>query len=392
MRAVLDLEVIRSRFPAVSADDRVVHADAPGGTQAVDVAIEAIAGHLRTGTANQHGVFATSIAVDERCAEVRRKMAAFTGGDQAGIVFGPNMTTLTFHLARAFGRTLDPGDEIVCTRLDHDANVTPWVQAAERAGASVRWVGLDARTGRLRVDELGDLVGPRTRLVAFPRASNALGTLVDPAPFVEAADRVGAITFMDAVHAAPHVPLEREADGVDVLACSPYKFFGPHAGVLSADPELLVRLDPDKVRPAPDTGPERWQTGTASFEAIVGIGAAIDHLDEIGMAAIGDHETALTHRFLEGLSDLPGVTLHGPASDQDRTPTFAVTVDGRSPEEVARHLARRRIHVWHGHYYAIEPMRALGLLEHGGAVRIGFVHYHGPADVDRVLAALAELG
>lgn len=390
---MLDLPTIRSRFPALSGTRRhVVHADAPGGTQAVDAVIEAMAGHLQDGTANQHGVFAASRAVDELCAQVRDEAATFTGGDPAGVVFGPNMTTLTFHLARAVAEILRSGDEVVCTRLDHDANVTPWVRAAERSGAAVRWVGLDVDSGRLDVDRLGDVVGPRTRLIAFPRASNALGTLVDPAPFVEAARSVGAWTFMDAVHAAPHVPLDRADDGVDVLACSPYKFFGPHAGILSADPELLAQLQPDKVRPAPDTGPERWQTGTASFEAIAGTGAAIGYLREVGMGAVRDHETALTERFLDGLEALGHVTLHGPGTAGGRTPTFAVTVDGHPPVEVASHLAARDIHVWHGHYYAVEPMRALGLLEHGGAVRIGFVHYHGPGDVDRVLEALSELG
>lgn len=389
MRSVLDLSKIRPRFPALTPG--VVHADAPGGTQAVDVAIEAMAEHLRQGTANQHGVFATSERVDALCADARWATAAFTGGDPDGIVFGPNMTTLTFHLARAVARELEEGDELVCTRLDHDANVTPWVRAAEASGATVRWVELDPASGTLCVDELPDVVTERTRVIAFPRASNALGTLVDPSPFVAAARDVGAWTFMDAVHAAPHVPLERASDGVDVVACSPYKFFGPHAGVLSGDPRLLARLSPDKVRPAPDAGPERWQTGTASFEAIAGTAAAIGYLDELGMDAIGAHETELTGRFLAGLDDLGHVTLHGPTATGQRTPTFAVTVDGHAPEAVAARLAARGIHVWHGHYYAVEPMLALGLLERGGAVRIGFVHYHGPDDVDRVLHALAEL-
>ena len=389
MRCVLDLSDIRARFPALRPG--VVHADAPGGTQAVGTAIAAMAEHLREGTANQHGVFGASQRVDELCSEARDAVAAFTGGDPAGVVFGPNMTTLTFHLARAVGRELRAGDEVVCTRLDHDANVTPWVSAAEAAGATVRWVDVDPGTGTLDTDSLAGLVGDRTRLIAFPRASNALGTVVDPAPFVSAARAVGAWTFMDAVHAAPHVPLDRRSEGVDVVACSPYKFFGPHAGVLSADPEVLAALSPDKVRPAPDTGPERWQTGTASFEAIAGTTAAIRYLEQVGMDAVGAHERELTRRFLEGTGGLEHITLHGPSGVDDRTPTFAITVDGRTPDAVARHLADRGIHVWHGHYYAVEPMRALDLLERGGAVRIGFVHYHGPDDVDRVLAALDEV-
>ncbi|CAN5176477.1 cysteine desulfurase-like protein [soil metagenome] len=436
---MLDVEALRARFPALAAADgdgrRVVHADAPGGTQVPETVVTAMADYLRNCNANQHGPFERSRRTDALCAKVREQAASFLGGDAGGVVFGPNMTSLTFHFSRALGSaegawaggdttdsaegawaggdTTDSaegawaggdttasaegatvrvgrGDELVCTRLDHDANVSPWLALAERTGAVVRWVPL-ASDGTLVTAALDEVVTPRTRLVAFPRASNALGTLVEPAPFVAAARAVGALTFMDAVHAAPHVALDQVRDGVDVLVCSPYKFFGPHAGILSADPALLASLRPDKARPAPDAGPERWQTGTAPFEAIAGVGAACDYLAEVGMAAIREHEVSLSRRFLDGLERLPHVRLHGPRDPRRRTPTFAVTLDGRDPAAAAEQLAARGVHVWSGHYYAVEPMRALGLLDHGGAVRVGFAHYHGPADVDRVLEALAEL-
>ncbi len=386
----LDLEQISARFPALAQP--VVHADAPGGTQVPTDVIEAIADYLRMSNANSHGVFATSTATDALCERVRGQVARFVGGVPDGVVFGPNMTTLTWHFARAFGARLGPDDELVCTQLDHDANVAPWLAAARRTGARVRFVHLDAATGTLQVDALDEVVNERTRLVAFTAASNALGTIVDPRPFVAAARRVGALTFLDAVHAAPHVQLDQRGWGVDVLVCSPYKFFGPHLGVLSADPAVLSGLVPDRLRPAPDAGPERWQTGTAQFELIAGTGAALAYLDEVGgPAAIAQHEAALSRRFLDGLADIPRFRLHGIARPEGRTPTFALTADDSHPDTLAAHLAERGVYAWSGDYYALEVMRALGLAERGGALRIGFVHYHGPGDVDRVLAALAGI-
>jgi cysteine desulfurase family protein (TIGR01976 family) len=391
----LDLSRIRARFPALAETDGfgrpVVHADAPGGTQAVDRAIDAMAEHLRTGSANQHGAFPISVRTDALVDDVRRAAAGFLGSDPDGIVFGPNMTSLTFHLANALDACVGPGDNLVCTQLDHDANVSPWLQLAARTGAEVRWVTLDRDTGRLRCDDLERLVDGRTRVVAFPGASNALGTVVDPAPFVTAAKAVGALTVMDAVHLAPHRPIDRTAAGIDVVVCSPYKFFGPHAGVLAAAPKLLGFLSPQKLRPAPDHGPERWQTGTASFEAIAGTGGALAYLDELGFDAIVAHEQTLTRRFLDGVASMGHVTLHGPAEVDGRTPTFALTVDGWTPQAVAETLGAEGVNVWAGHYYALEPIRALGLLDAGGAVRVGFVHYHGDDDVDRVLEAIGEL-
>ncbi|MBW3606520.1 MAG: cysteine desulfurase-like protein, partial [Actinobacteria bacterium] len=390
---MLDVSDIRRRFPALratTADGRsVVHADAPGGTQVPEHVIAAMGDYLRAGSANAHGAFPTSRATDALCDSVRAQAAAFVDGWPDGIVFGPNMTTLTLHLADALASELSADDRLVCTRLDHDANVAPWLHLAERTGAAIDWVDLDVERGTLDLDTLR--VDAATRLIAFPAASNALGTVVDPAPFVEAAASVGAITFMDAVHTAPHTPITQRASGVDVVVCSPYKFFGPHAWILSADPNMLERWKPSKVRPAPDHGPQRWQNGTAAFEAIAGVGAACSYIDEIGLAAIEDHERHLTTRFLAALDALDHVRLHGVAQAEGRTPTFAVTVVGYPPVDVARQLADDGIYVWAGHYYAIEPLRRLGLLDRGGAVRIGFVHYHGPDDVDRVLAALDRL-
>ncbi len=391
---MIDLDDVRSRFPALraaTADGRpVVHADAPGGTQVPEQVIAAIGGYLRVGNANAHGEFPTAQATDELCERVRAQAATFLDGWPDGIVFGPNMTTLTMHVADAFAAEITPGDRIVCTRLDHDANVAPWLHLAERTGAAIDWVDLDPATGTLDLDTLS--VDASTRLVAFPAASNALGTVVDPAPFVAAARAAGARTFMDAVHAAPHVRLAQREAGIDMLVCSPYKFFGPHAGILSADPALLASLTPRRVRPSPDSGPERWQNGTAAFEAIAGVGAALEYIADVGMTAIADHERGLTARFIAGLDALDHVRLFGVAGVERRTPTFAVVVDGHTPADVARRLAEDGIYVWDGHYYALEPMRRLGLLDSGGAVRIGFVHYHGSDDVDRVLEALDRLG
>jgi cysteine desulfurase family protein (TIGR01976 family) len=392
----LDLAAVRRRFPALSLPGPgglpPVHADAPGGTQVLDSVVDAMRDYLVERNGNSHGPFPASRATDRMCEEVRAQAGVFLGSQPEGIVFGQNMTTLTLHFSHAFSATLRAGDEIVCTRLDHDANVAPWLLAAERCGATVRWIQITAE-GRLDLETLGQAITARTRLVAFPAASNALGTLVDPEPLVAAAREVGARTFCDGVHAAPHVPLDRVGMGVDVLVCSPYKFFGPHAGLLAADPALLADLNPEKVRPAPDAGPERWQTGTSSFEAIAGTGAALSYLSEIGMDRIRAHEALLSGRFLDGLAQIRHTRLYGPPGPWDRTPTFSLTVAGLTPGAVSERLAARGIYTWSGHYYAVEPLRALGLLEPGaGAVRIGFTHYHGSADVDRVLEALHDLG
>jgi len=295
---VFDVDTIRGRFPALRAttDDGhdIVHAAAPGGTQAVDLAIDAMAGHLREGTTNAHAPFPMSHRLDGMVAGVRVQVGTFLDSEAESVIFGPNMTSLTFHLAHALADRVGSSANIVCTRLDHDANVAPWQLLAGRSGAELRFVGIGADS-RMDTSQLDRVVDDRTALVAFPGASNAFGTLVDPAPFVDAARAVGALTFMDAVHLAPHGPVARRAAGIDVVACSPYKFFGPHSGLLAMEPALIESLQPDKVRPSPATGPDKWQMGTAAFETIAGIGGALTYLDELGWDPIVAQELSLIH-------------------------------------------------------------------------------------------------
>ncbi len=384
----LDLDTVRARFPALAAYPETVHTCAPGGTQILGSVLDAMRDAAVTANANQHSAFAASQRVDVLCDDARARYGRLLGTQPESIVFGPNMTTLAFHLSHALDEVLATGGEIVCTRLDHDANVAPWLGLAERTGATVRWIDI-TDDGLIDPASVDTAITPRTRLVTFPLASNALGTVVDPAPIVAAARAVGALTVVDAVHGAPHLPVDRRSMDVDVVFCSPYKFFGPHAGVMAADPELLARIAPDKVRPSPDTGPERWQTGTASFETIAGSAAAATYLlEEVTLPQIVAHERGIAEAFLTGLAERPAWTLHGPATVDGRTPTFALTHASVDPQTVAKVFADHDVNVYAGHYYAVEPMARLGLLDRGGAVRIGFVHYHGPADVQQVLAAM----
>ncbi len=412
----LDPTALRLRFPALGRtgeDGRpIVFADAPGGSQVPQTVIDAIAGHLRSGISNTHGVFAASEETDALITEARSAAADITGADPGEIVFGPNATTLLLHLSRSFGRTLGPGDEVVVTKLDHDANVRPWVLAAEDAGATVRWVDIRDEDVTLDLASYDSLLSDRTRLVAFTLASNAVGTIPPAAELVRRAHAAGALVAVDGVHMAQHRTLDLHGLDADVLACSPYKFFGPHLGVLAVRRELLERWTPYKLRPAPDEAPDRWETGTQNHEGLAGMAAAVDYLADVGRAsrepvddtrrsavtaaydAIARHEQALSRRFLAGLGDLPQVRLWGvddPARLDERTPTFAIRVGDQDPLKTATELGRRGIYVWDGHYYAITVMERLGLLDTGGAVRIGFCHYHSADDVDRVLEALAEL-
>jgi cysteine desulfurase family protein (TIGR01976 family) len=300
------------------------------------------------------------------------------------------MTSLTLAFSAAVGRTLRPGDEIVLTRLDHDANVAPWLIAAERAGATVRFAEPPDRASlALPAAAVEEHLTERTRWVAVTAASNAVGTIPDLPGIVAAAHAVGARVYVDAVHHAPHRRISVRELGCDVLACSPYKWFGPHAGLLVArDPDLLAELDPDKLRPSPDTVPERWETGTPAFEVIAGIAAAARYLLELDWEAVRAHEEALLARMLDGLRAIPGVTIHGDAPD--RTATVMFTLTGHDAQAIAEHLSSRRVAVWDGNYYALEISRLLGL-EPAGAVRAGIVHYNEAWEVDRLLAGVAEL-
>ncbi len=397
--APLDVASIRARFPALRGANPPAFLDGPGGSQVPESVIEAMADCLRETNANLGGAFETSIEAVELVERGRAAAADFTGSEPEEIAFGANMTTLNFQLAHAVARTLEPGDEIVVTSLDHDANVSPWLLVASDQDLVVRTAPLRLEDVTLDLDALEALLGERTRVVAFTLASNAVGSLVDAARVVAAAHAVDALAWADAVHLAPHRRLDRAGLGLDVLLCSPYKFFGPHLGIAAIRRELAERLPADRVRPADEWPPgHRFETGTQSHEAIAGTTAAIDYLRTLGEGEldrayerIDAHEQALARRFLDGLPD--GVRLYGiadPARVGERTPTFCLQVEGLEPRELAGLLAREDVYVWDGDYYALEPMRALGLGREG-AVRIGFLHYTTIDEVDRTLAALERL-
>jgi cysteine desulfurase family protein (TIGR01976 family) len=392
---VLDLTAVRSHFPALASG--AAFFDGPGGSQVPQSVIDAVAGYLRDSNANLGGAFRTSRGSDEVLKRARAAAADFTGGEPEGIAFGANMTTLNFQLAHAVARTLEPGDEIVVTALDHDANVSPWLVVAGDHDLVVRTAPLRADDVTLDVEGLEALIHERTRVVAFTLASNAVGSIPDAARIAAAAHGAGALAWADGVHLAPHRRLRARELGLDVALCSPYKFFGPHLGIAAIRPDLAESLPADRVRPASEDPPgHRFEAGTQSHEAIAGALAAIEYLRELGdgdldaaFALIEQHETQLTARFLSGLPD--GIQLYGIRTPEGRTPTFCFNVDGRAPREVAELLGERDLYVWDGDYYALEPMRALGLAGSGGAVRAGFLHYTTEDEVDRLLEALADL-
>ena len=355
----------------------------------VDAAIDAMTAFMRSGdNANHGGVFAAAHATDACVEHARAAVARLLGAEPAGVAFGPSMTAMTMRLSAAVGRTLGPGDEVVVTRLDHDANVRPWVIAAERAGATVRWAEPDRDTLALPAAAVEAVLGERTRWVAVTAASNACGTVPELEAIVAAAHAAGARVSIDAVAAAPHRALSLAALGADTLACSAYKWYGPHIGILCAAPALLEELGPDKLMPSPDEAPDRFELGTLPFESLAGVTAAAGYMLEVGFDAIRAHEERLFAIALDGLEALDGVTLYGSAPD--RVPTLMFNVDGRTSAEVATALAEREIAVWDGNYYAWELERYLGLDPHG-AVRAGFVHYNDESDARRLVEAVAEV-
>ena len=379
---------MRERFPGIGSE--WARFDGPAGTQMVDTAIDAMAEFLRSGdSANGHGHFAASTASTELVDDARATVARLLGADAQGIAFGANMTTLTFAITRALARQWEPGDEIVGTRLDHDANVTPWQLAVDDHGARLVLAPFDIETGRLDPEVVIDRIGPRTKWVTITGASNALGTMPDLAPVIAAAHSAGARVFVDGVHLVPHAPVDLQALGCDIFVTSPYKWYGPHSGVVWIAPDLRETLVPYKVRPASNAAPERFETGTVSFEAIAGIRAAAAFLLEIGIAEIVAVERARFGPLLRGLQDFPHVTVYGPPDVVDRTPTVSWTVAGHEPDAIATHLAQRQVAVWSGNYYAVETMAALGLRT--GAVRAGVSGYTSEADVTRLLDAVGEL-
>jgi cysteine desulfurase family protein (TIGR01976 family) len=399
-----DVKRVRAAYPALS--DGHAYLDGAAGTQVPAAVIDAIADAYRAGIGNVGGTFAASARSGAIVAECRQAVADLTGGHPNGVILGPNMTTLTYRIADALSRSWLPGDEIVVSRLDHDANVRPWVQAAERRGATIRWAEVDLATTELPAAQYGELLSERTRLVAVTAASNVVGTRPDLAAIAAAAHAAGALVYVDGVHATPHVPVDVAALGADFYATSAYKWSGPHIGAVVADPALLETVHPDKLAPAPAGVPGRFERGTAAVADLAGVAAAVEHLASLGygpdlvvatrrqrvlasMAAVEEYETALFTRLLDQLDAMPHVTLYGRAVR--RTPTAFFTVAGHSPRQVAERLAARQVNVWHGDNYAWELAGALGLRDSGGAVRAGLVHYNDQADVDRLLAAVAEL-
>lgn len=402
---------IRQQFPALQLEVNrrtAVYLDGPGGTQVPQSVIDAIAQYLAHGGSNQGGPFFTSQYTDTVTAAARQAMMDFYHARQPEeIIFGQNMTSLTFAFSRALAQTWQPGEEIIVTRLDHDANITPWVLAAADRGVTVRWLDFDPADCTLRLDLLPGLLNEKTRLVAVTYASNAVGSITDVPRVVQLAHQAGALVYVDSVHYGPHGLIDVQALDCDFLAASVYKFFGGHVGVLYGKYELLDRLPAYKVRPSSSQPPGKWETGTQGFESLTGVTAAVDYIASLShhtgrrreqltqaMATIKEYEMSLSYHFLEGAAKIPGLHVYGITDVENlaqRTPTFAVSLDGCSPEAVATRLGEQGIFVWHGDYYAVAVMERLGLADKGGLVRIGFVHYNTHDEVDQVLAALAAL-
>jgi cysteine desulfurase family protein (TIGR01976 family) len=381
----LDVDAIRARFSSLQTEWALF--DGPGGTQTPDAVIEAIAAYLRESNANLGGAFEASVRSHALVANARIAASAFLGCTPDEVVFGQNMTTLNFALTRTVGRELRAGDEILATKLDHDGNVAPWLELAHDLDLDVRLVELNDDT-TLDLDDLESKLSERTRVVAFPLASNGVGTLVDARRVAELSHSVGALAWADAVHFGPHGPIDVAALGVDVLLCSPYKFFGPHLGLAFGRKDVLERWRPYKVRPAANEPVgARFETGTLAHELLAGFVAAVDYVHELGWDAIQTHERGLGEHFLAGLPD--AWTLHGLPTMSGRVPTFALTHESISPDTAAARLAERKLAVWSGDYYALEVMQQLGLPD--GAVRVGLVHYNTEQEVDRLLEGLAEL-
>jgi cysteine desulfurase family protein (TIGR01976 family) len=380
---VTPISSVRARFSALQQP--LAFFDGPGGTQVPDTVIDAIAGYLRESNANSGGPFATSARTDALLATAHETAARFLGATPDEVAFGANMTTLNFALSRAASRDWTTGDEIVCTRLDHDGNIAPWLEVAHDKGLRVRFADVDGEC-RLDLDHLRSLLGDRTRVVAFPWASNAVGTVTPVAEVAALAREAGALAWVDAVHFGPHGPIDVVASGADVLLCSPYKFYGPHMGLAYLRSEVVEGWRPYKVRPALDDPlGGRYETGTAAHELLAGFVACIEYIDDVGWEFIQLHEALLGETFLTGLPD--SWRLHGIPGMDARVPTFAITHDSLSPGQAAARLGERGFAVWHGNYYAVEIMQRLGLDD--GAVRVGIVHYNTLEEVARLLDALA---
>ncbi len=418
----LNISEIRRHYPALALSDAGkprVYLDNPAGSQVPQQVIERMQAYLVQCNANSGGCFRTSVESDRVTGEAHRAMADLLNApDETEIIFGPNMTTLTYSVSRSIGKWLQRGDQIILTRMDHDANVSPWLQLAEDIGAEIRWLSFNRQTWQYDLDELEELLNPRVKLVAVNYASNAIGTINDVKRITQMAQAAGALVFVDAVQYVPHGPTDVQELGCDFLVCSAYKFFGPHQGILWGRRELLERLPAYRVRPAGDKLPAKFESGTQSHEGQAGTLGALEYLAEIGekmagefhgdfahfsgrrrnlhaaMAAIKAYEKKLSAHLIRGLQQIPGVTVYG-ITDPEwldwRVPTVSFTLAGFSPAEIARRLAGENVFVWDGHYYALEVIRHLGLAETGGMVRVGPVHYNTTAELDRLLAVVAEM-
>ena len=407
------IDWIRNQFPALSlqvAGRPAVYFDGPGGTQVPQRVIDAMRDYFRTSNANTHGQFETSRRSDDVIASAREAIADFLGSDAREVAFGPNMTTLTFALSRAIGRELRDGDEIVVTNLDHDANVAPW-RALEELGCTIRTADIHADDCTLNLDDLEAKITPKTKLVAIGYASNAVGTINPTAKIVKMTHAVGAMAFIDAVHYAPHGPIDVRALDCDFLACSVYKFFGPHIGVLYGKYEHLQRLTPYKVRPSSDEVPGRWETGTHNIEGLAGVSAAIGYFTDLGKKldpgastrrgalnsawhAIREYEAELARTLISRLLEIPGLTFYGNKDLSrigERTPTVAIRIEGHSPSELAKALGDRGIFTWDGNYYALNLSERLGVESKGGMLRIGLVHYNTIEEIDYLIDSLRQI-
>lgn len=396
-----DIQEIRSRFPALRSGD--IYLDGAAGTQVPERVITAITDAYQAGIGNVGGAFAASRRSGEILAECREALADLVGGDPRGVVLGPNMTTLTYRISVALAQHWGPGDDIVVSRLDHDANIRPWVQAAERAGAHLRWAEVDADSGELPVDQYDELLSGRPRLVAVTAASNVLGTRPDVAAIAAKAHAAGALVYVDGVHATPHGPIDTGSLGADFYATSAYKWAGPHVGAVIAHPEVLEGLRPDKLIPAPEAIPDRFERGTGPYADYAGVTAAVEHLASLDQDASGDrrgrvlqsmatsseHEGRLLDLTLAALRELDAVTVYG--RPESRTSTVYFNVADRPPREIAAALAEWDVNVWSGDNYAYELSGVLGIHDRGGAVRVSIVHYNDVVDVMRFVEALTAI-
>jgi cysteine desulfurase family protein (TIGR01976 family) len=405
MQRTFDVTAVRDQFPALERTHngrRVVYFDGPGGSQVVGSAIEAVSGYMSRGGANLHGPFPTSVETEEILRHTRQAVADFLGAEPDEVAFGANMTTLTFAVSRALARTWDKNSEIVVTELDHRANVDPWLLAAAERGATVRWVRVNPETLTLEGEDLERVIDARTKLVAVVLASNAVGTVNDVAAIAKRAHEAGAFVAVDAVHAAPHISIDRDEIGADVLTCSAYKFFGPHVGVTAIKRDLLETLNVYKVEPAPDYIPDKLETGTQNHEGIAGVKGAIDFIASLGagatprerlvngMRAIEEYEADLAARFRAALREIPRLKLYAAPEGIRKTPTIAFRVDRYTPREVTERMAREGFFVADGHFYASTLARKLGIYDKGNWVRAGLAPYNTEEEAEEFIGCLAR--